>query len=110
MNKPYVSLYANLKNGIKVYLVDGEWIRNNSNVEWIGGGNHYANPELIPANEIWLENGLTNKDADFILVHEKIEAGLMAKGIDYQTAHKLANSIELYCRRHPADLQTFLDM
>lgn len=107
MNKPYVSLLRKIGD-ISVYLVDGPFIRSFADVEFVGGSNGEANPDLVPKSEIWLEDGLVNKDRDFILCHELVELHLMNRGMDYPKAHSMANAVELFCRRHPENLQQFL--
>jgi hypothetical protein len=99
INKEFV---CEMWDGVKVYLVDGDRVRNDKNVEFIGGGNHPAdtdpkNPTGMdcPKNEIWVEKMLDPKEQIFILVHELTEYLQMRyHGLKYEKAHPIANSIE----------------
>lgn len=78
-------------DGITIYLVDGYAIRQNIDVDFIGGGHHYAYPKFIPENEIWIEDMKNKKDVYPIIAHELKELHLMRdKGKKYDDAHEVA--------------------
>jgi hypothetical protein len=86
----------------KVYLVDGDRVRNDKNVEFIGGGNAPADTDPknptdgdCPKGEIWIERMKDPTEQIFILVHEITEYIKMKyhKGT-YDNSHPIANSVE----------------
>ena len=87
------------KSNINVYIVDGESVRNQHDVDFSEGGHGYVY-DYIPKNEIWIDNDISIKERSKILAHEFIERGLMKdKGFDYETAHKKATKIESALRK-----------
>jgi len=82
-------------DGTVVYLVDGEYVRDNLDVDLIGGGHHFAYPSIIPKGEIWL----CDVDPQPIATHEITEMLLMKYcGWSYEHAHEAANSCEAVIR------------
>ena len=93
---PDKQLYATLADGTQVFTVDGESVRNNYDVDFDGGGHHLVY-DFIPLGEIWLEK--TDKyPTKFLFTHEIVELILMKQGMDYDTAHEFANSVEAVIR------------
>lgn len=95
-SKPQKKLWKTIKIGkeqVPVYLVDGNYIRENLYIEFLlGGHNLAARHKFIPKGEIWIEKILKPKDREAILVHESHEYNLMKnKHYSYIRAHKLAN-------------------
>lgn len=91
IKKKYVETTS---ENIEIYIVDGHDVRMNFDVDFIGGGHHYAYPE-IPKNEIWLENLSPKSEIKYILVHEMIERLLMKHDkLKYSNAHIIANKYE----------------
>jgi hypothetical protein len=94
----YVKLYGKIDN-MKVWLVDGEKVRDCFRVQWMEGGHGYVY-SWIPNNEIWLENGLHEKELPLILLHEFVERTLMkCKNMCYDKAHEIAAKAE-WKKRH----------
>ena len=90
-----------LKNykGYKVYIVNGIFIRNKLDIDFVMGGNglRYL---YIPIDEIWIDNAYKDsKEINYILLHEFTELNLMKHGITYSKAHDLASVKELIKRR-----------
>jgi hypothetical protein len=79
--------------GITVRLVDGEAVRNQLSVEFIGGG-HARRYPFIPEGEIWIEETLSPGDRAATIVHEAAEYRLMGRGTEYEWAHREASSVE----------------
>jgi hypothetical protein len=80
---------------LTVKLVDGKKTRDSIAVDFIGGGHYYAYPDLIPKDEVWIEQDLAPDEQADILVHELVEYALMSKGgMTYTPAHNLANKLE----------------
>ena len=78
----------------KVYTVNGDYVKVNHSIEFVEGGN-FKVYDFIPENEIWIDNKVDEKDFKFIILHEYVEVKQMLKGLDYDSAHKIANEVEL---------------
>lgn len=80
--------------GYEVWLVDGTRIRDEIDIDYVGGGNP-ERYQYIPAGEIWLESTLSPGDYLPIIIHEVYEAHLMALfDMTYEDAHTRANEWE----------------
>ncbi len=78
----------------KIVIVDGNYVRNNFDIEFALGGHHWRYDAISP-NEIWVEPTTSYNDLSENVVHEIIERIYMKNlGIDYETAHSYASSIE----------------
>jgi hypothetical protein len=84
--------------GCPVWGVDGDFVRNNVHVDFCVGGNA-ARYRYVPQWEFWLDV-LKPDDRAATLAHELTETLLMRwRGMDYETAHECANSVEIPFRR-----------
>ena len=84
----------------KIFIVNGEKVRNNCDVDFIGGG-HNLVYECIPEGEIWIEDFKHEHDCEYVLWHEIFEHLLMLeKSYKYEKAHKIANKFERLLRIH----------
>lgn len=84
--KKYVSTYGDAK----IFHVDGNYVRNNIEVEFTLGG-HGFRYKFIPKDEIWIEKLENKADMDSNLIHEMIERSLMKDyGTPYEEAHNYA--------------------
>ncbi len=94
--------------GIKIYRVDSEWIRNNLLASWNHGGHGYV-CEFIPIDEVWIGNthptnckckGVNNERQiseryfESAVIHETTERELMVEDMVYWQAHQLALEAE----------------
>jgi hypothetical protein len=75
------------KEGIKIFEVDGNYIRKEVYDDFTMGGHEYVYPNFIPHNEIWLDKDLSTEDKEATLIHEANERLKMSKGIMYSEAH-----------------------
>lgn len=104
------------QNEMKIYVVDGTWIRNNLCV-YFGHGGHGLVHEFIPNNEIWISthhydesawNGgqcgctvrgrnqaVSKKYFESTIIHEMAENKFMNQGKSFWTAHQLALKEEI---------------
>ena len=84
---------------VKLFLVNGGYIRDNLTVDFVWGGHGYAY-DFIPNNEIWVERHDTDEhDLIGILAHEIFEFMQMRdKGLKYEKAHALASKFEAKIR------------
>lgn len=87
-------------NGLTVYLVSGEQVRNKTDIDFTAGGSEAAYPGYIPKNEIWLDDALHVLDRIATVFHEIVERNLMLyRGMDYDDAHDIACKREIVFRR-----------
>lgn len=94
-------------NGLKVWIVDGEMVRDLFFIDYTEGG-HDKVYRFIPKAEVWLDDDLTAGERRYVLLHEVHERRLMAGGMDYYHAHRSSSHIEYTCRHHPARLNPTL--
>jgi hypothetical protein len=89
------------KQKIKVFLVDGNAVRNKLGVSY-GIGGHERGYNFIPKQEIWLEKSLDPKERDIILLHELYERKRMIRDKwNFLNAHHGATIAEWYARHNP---------
>ncbi len=103
----HARLWKALGNGVHVWFVKGRLVRSLFDVEFTEGGHDYVY-EFVPANEVWIDDDAHEEERGFILFHELHERNLMAKGINYDTAHENASRLERRYRNHPAELHEAL--
>lgn len=86
-------------NGISVWEVDGELVRDFFYDSFTEGG-HDLVYNWIPEKEIWIDNDVVEKERPFIILHEFVERCFMEKGMVYEKAHMkaLANEWESRCK------------
>lgn len=94
-------------HGIKVWLVRGDLIRALFYNDFTQGGHEFVY-DFVPKGEIWIDDDLYKKDMPFVLIHELHERRLMARGMDYNSAHSKANVIEYSCRNNSAKIYSTL--
>lgn len=94
-------------DNIKVWIVDGELVRNLFFIDFTEGG-HDKVYKFVPAHEVWLDDDLQLRELRYVLLHEVHERRLMARGWPYSKAHRSASHIEYYCRHHPRELDVKL--
>ena len=86
--------------GFAIYLVDGEWIRNNL-YPWFRIGGHGRVHLFIPNDEIWIEDSGDVEYNARTIIHEIHEFKKMAK-LPFYHAHLSALTEEF---RHPKKLK-----
>ena len=107
LNGPWKKFLGKQKD-VKIYLVDGNWLRNNI-MAWFNHGGHGYVCEYIPLDEIWVMNThpkdckctnvpknrtMSENYRKSLILHEMTERELMKKGMIYWKAHKLALQAE----------------
>ena len=96
LSKKYLS---SLWDDTKVFVINGNELRDNYETDFIGGGHGYVYPELIPKDEIWVEDMESKNDQEEILMHEIVEWYMMKyQNKEYEEAHNIATSIERVIR------------
>lgn len=103
MREPYIELYKRI-NGLKVYIVDGEFIRNEKDIEFTNFGQHYRH-NYIPKNEIWLDESTQQGEDEYkyFVQHALIEQSLMSRGFNYHKASDMADKVESASRKRDLD-------
>lgn len=91
-------LQVYLEGPVKVFVVDGKFIRENMTLEFLAGGHWYVY-DFIPEDEIWLDDRMSKDEVIYTLIHELYERLVMKTNkLPYEEAHNLANVVEKYCR------------
>jgi len=88
---------------IKVWVIDGEAVRNLFFLDFTEGGHEFVYP-FVPKEEVWIDNDVGKDEIKFVLLHEMHERKLMKGGMKYDDAHKSSSEIEYYCRKHLKEL------
>ena len=97
MLKPHIKKLGTV-NEFNVWLVDGEYIRNNVDEEFTNFGQHY-HYKFIPENEFWIDNERTPGEEEFYIDHLLLENKLMSEGLGYEEALEKADQAEKKERR-----------
>jgi hypothetical protein len=113
LDKKFIRNYQDGKNTYKVFVVNGDQVRDSGFIEWVDGGNHWVDADLpedeqkyaknIPENEYWIDDVFMIKPNDFeaILLHERTESFIIRHyGYEYDDAHEIANKIEMMFRKN----------
>jgi hypothetical protein len=98
-------LFSN--EGVDVWIVNGELVRDMYYIEYTEGGHHFVY-SFVPHDEVWIDNDLNPAEIDVVLLHELRERYLMAHGWTYTHAHHSSSIIEYKCRRDPSQLKARL--
>jgi len=97
LNKYYLEKLG-AKEEVIIWLVNGNLIRKEVDIEFANFGQHYRF-SFIPENEFWLDVEAVLNERPFFIEHLFIEWRLMKKGISYETALASANEAETYERK-----------
>ena len=95
--------YTNYAQKQQVWVVDGDWVRSNINVDFVEGG-HGLVYDYVPKDEIWVEEMEDKREMWFNFQHELYERGLMEADpkMEYNDAHDKAVERET-AQRHKLD-------
>lgn len=99
INKVHERLLEKYSRNLKLWIVNGELVRDLFFLDFAGGG-HGKVYHFIPEDEIWIDDDISQRERKFIILHEMHERNLMEKGMDYPSAHRSATEIEDFCRHH----------
>lgn len=100
---PYVQQIAN-RGDLKVWIVDGIYIRGHIDEEFTNFGQHYRY-SYIPKDEFWIDREAEQDETQFFIDHLLVEHRLMAKGMSYGEALVKADQAERRERRRAGDLR-----
>lgn len=107
LNRVRKQLLEEYGTRIRVWIVDGELVRDLYFIDFTEGG-HDKVYKFIPKNEIWLDDDVMDEERKFILLHELHERYLMGLGWSYSKAHKDSSRIEYRCRQQTEGLDPAL--
>jgi hypothetical protein len=95
--KVYFRIYTTVKDThevVKIYLINCETVRNMYKSDFAEGGHGYAY-EMIPKDEIWIDNLMKPKEIPIIILHEYTERSIMKyKNVPYVKAHYASSKVE----------------
>lgn len=106
-------LLGETKNGLSIWLADGNLIRSLLMVNFTEGGHHLVY-DFVPENDVWIDNDMFKEEIPFVILHELYERDLMSKGSLYDDAHdgvgeiKGASDIEWEARHDRNKLKEYL--
>jgi hypothetical protein len=92
MKKPYIKKFMDFE-GFAVWIVDGDYIRNKINVNFVNYGHHYRY-KFIPKNEFWIDREKVPGEMNFYLKPLLAEYKLMKKGMDPYEALLKSEAVE----------------
>ncbi len=98
--KIHKELLVEFRGEVKVWVVDGELVRDLYYIDFTEGG-HDKVYKFVPAKEVWIDDDVMPAERKFILLHELHERNLMDGGWTYEKSHAESSRIEFECRRHP---------
>jgi hypothetical protein len=98
---PEVTMEKKKDGDLTVVMVDGKNIRAYIDPEFILGGHEFIY-DYVPASEVWIDVKIDPAEIPYILLHEKVERELMAKGKNYDVAHEYATIADKEERRAKA--------
>ena len=93
------------RGDLKVWIVDGAYIRSHVDEEFVNFGQHYRYT-YIPINELWLDREAEHDERRFFIDHLLVEHRLMAAGMPYQQALPKADQAERRERRRSGDMSS----
>ena len=91
------------RGNLRVWIVDGSYIRSHIDEEFTNFGQHYSF-HYIPKDELWIEKETKDDEQRFFIDHLLVEHRLMSKGVPYDKALEEADRVERRERRHAGDV------
>jgi len=88
-------LYLRTEDGMKIFLIEGDYFRDHLDIDFTVGGHHWVYP-FIPTDEVWIDDAYSDepREVEFFIAHELLEIKHMKRGMKYLDAHALANETE----------------
>ena len=102
LKPPYVR-QLDERGDMKVWVVDGSYVRGHIDEEFTNFGQHYRF-SFIPSNELWLDDATESDEQQFFIDHLLVEHRLMAKGVSYEKALMAGDRAEQKERRRAGDV------
>ena len=102
---PMLKVPTSYVSNISIYLVDGQYVRDNLWLDFTEGG-HDLVYDWIPDNEVWIDFDINSSEVVYVMCHELIERLMMFEGMPYEEAHTVvACNLEAYLRENPDEAQ-----
>jgi len=92
MKKPYIKKFSEV-SGFKVFIVDGDYIRDNIDEEFTNFGQNYLF-SFIPKNEFWIDKERVGWEYKYYINSMLTVNRLLAKGVSRSEAIKIADKEE----------------
>jgi hypothetical protein len=93
-------LIVTTKDGVKIYLINADHVRDEIDIDYTMGGHAYVYPNYIPEDEVWIDEEMNKEDQYSTIVHETTERNEMRnRHLDYSKAHDDASAAELKVRK-----------
>jgi len=92
IEKAYIKKFSYI-SGFNVWIVDGEYIRNNIDEEFTNCGQHYKF-KFIPKKEFWIDRERNPGEEKYFIESMLVMNRLMSRGISHKEAMKRADKIE----------------
>jgi hypothetical protein len=102
LQPPYIQKLEEHGN-LRVWIVDGGYIRGHIDVGFTNYGQHYQYP-YIPLNELWIDYEAKADEQHFYVDRLLTEHRLMSEGVSYEKAWEEANRVERRERRRAGDV------
>jgi len=100
---PYIKK-VDERGDLKIWVVDGSLIREQTDEEFTNFGQHYRYP-YIPEDELWLDQEADEDERHFFIDHLLVEHRLMKAGKTYSEALVEADRAERKERRRSNDIK-----
>jgi hypothetical protein len=91
------------RGNLRVWIVDGSYIRSHIDEEFTNFGQHYSF-HYIPKDELWIEKETKDDEQRFFIDHLLVEHRLMSEGVPYDKALEEADRVERRERRRAGDV------
>jgi len=89
---------------VRVWIVDGVYVRGHIDEEFTNFGQHYRYP-YIPVEELWIDREAVHDERRFFIDHLLVERRLMEKGTSYDKALEAGDREERKERRRAGDVE-----
>jgi len=99
---PYIAMLEE-RGALRIWIVDGGYVRGHIDEEFTNFGQHYRYP-YIPLHEFWIDQQAAHDEHQFFVEHLLVEYRLMAAGAPYDTALDEADRAERKERRRAGDV------
>jgi len=96
MKAPYLQEFTQI-SGFTVWIVDGNYVRTNLDIEFTNFGQHHKF-DFIPLNEFWIDKENAPGEEKFFIAHMLVENKLLAEGKSYDEAYDEACKAEIEAR------------
>ena len=90
---PYIATLG-VRDGAKVYVVDGGWVRRELDIEFTNFGVHGRHP-FIPPDEVWIDVADNLDDFAFYVTNAALVCARQLTGVPYETALAQAAEAEV---------------